>query len=69
MNISQESFAMVDQFVDQILRVKDEEEGRVPIMLVANKLDLEDARVISSAGILSLSSPPPLSFLKVPNLD
>ena len=46
---------MVDKFVDQILRVKDEEEGRLPIILVANKLDLEDARVISSAGILSLS--------------
>ena len=42
------SFDFAGHLLDEMHKLKDIE--NVPIMLVANKLDLEDERVISSAG-------------------
>ncbi len=45
--IDRKSFEEVDEYIDQILRVKDSVEGEIPMMIVGNKIDLESERVIS----------------------
>ena len=42
------SFNDVDDIYAQILRVKDAEPGEVPIVLVGNKCDMEDERVVDT---------------------
>ncbi|XP_037542270.1 ras-related protein Ral-B [Nematolebias whitei] len=42
----QESFSATDEFREQILRVKAEED-KIPLLLVGNKSDLEDRRQVS----------------------
>lgn len=43
--VSRDSFEQIPEFIEQILRVKDED--RVPMVLVGNKCDLEGDRVVS----------------------
>ena len=43
---SRPSFEQISVFKDQVLRVKDKD--RIPMMLVANKCDLEDKREVST---------------------
>jgi GTPase KRas protein len=40
------SFEEIQEFYDQILRVKDSDHGTVPMVLVGNKIDLESERVV-----------------------
>jgi len=44
---SRSSFEEISAFREQILRVKEEE--RVPMVLVGNKCDLEDSRVVAAS--------------------
>ena len=43
-----ESFSAAQEFREQILRVKGETEENIPFILVANKVDLEDKRQVST---------------------
>eukprot|EP00026_Physarum_polycephalum_P006773 Phypoly_transcript_06825.p1 GENE.Phypoly_transcript_06825~~Phypoly_transcript_06825.p1 ORF type:complete len:567 (+),score=87.26 Phypoly_transcript_06825:171-1703(+) len=47
---SRASFEEVEMFVDQIYRIKDQNDGDVPMILVANKMDLEGERQVSSSA-------------------
>lgn len=48
---SRQSFEEVEQFYNQILRVKDADKGEVPMVLIGNKCDLDAYRqVLSSEG-------------------
>eukprot|EP00326_Haptolina_ericina_P023285 CAMPEP_0181196818 /NCGR_PEP_ID=MMETSP1096-20121128/15675_1 /TAXON_ID=156174 ORGANISM="Chrysochromulina ericina, Strain CCMP281" /NCGR_SAMPLE_ID=MMETSP1096 /ASSEMBLY_ACC=CAM_ASM_000453 /LENGTH=194 /DNA_ID=CAMNT_0023286617 /DNA_START=26 /DNA_END=610 /DNA_ORIENTATION=- len=41
------SFDEIDEYYQRLLRVKDAENGQVPVVLLANKVDLESERVVS----------------------
>jgi len=43
------SFNEIDEYYEQMLRVKDATRGDVPLVLLANKIDLVDERVVSEA--------------------
>ena len=60
--IEQSSFEEIQTFHRQILRVKDRDE--FPMILVANKADLEDERTVSTADGKELSSQ-----LKIPYIE
>ena len=45
--IDRKSFEEVEEYCEQILRVKDADAGQVPMILVGNKADLESERMIS----------------------
>ena len=46
---SRDSFQEINAFYQQILRVKDQD--NFPVIIVANKCDLEHARQVSSNGM------------------
>ena len=46
--IDRRTFHELEEFHDQILRVKDADEGHVPMILVGNKCDLESERSVST---------------------
>lgn len=52
---SRQSFEEIMTFQQQILRVKDKD--YFPIIVVANKCDLEKERVVSEQGRLPLNTP------------
>jgi len=52
---SRPSFEEVHTFTQQILRVKDSENS--PIVIVANKSDLEYERVVGASGVYPWSLP------------
>jgi len=57
---SRNSFEEISTFHQQILRVKDQD--TFPVIVVANKCDLEYERQVGMNGMFKLSKQPPLQY-------
>ena len=60
--IAKSSFNDLNDFIDQIYLVKDKE--NVPLIIVGNKIDLEDQRVITKNELEEFANKKKLSFIE-----